>query len=73
MNHDGKFTISDGWLMLEYAFFLPGDAAIAALLGTGVGNFLEFSAKSYGGWGSLIFSALTWMIALGIFRWLADE
>ena len=73
MNHDGQFTISDIWPMVEYVLFLPGDGVVYALLGTGVGNFLELSAKSYGGWWSGIFSALTWMIALGILAALGEE
>ena len=70
MNHDGQFTISDIWPMVEYVLFLPGDGVIYALLGTGVGNFLEISAKSYGGWWSGIFSGLVWaaaVVAWGVF------
>ena len=64
MNHDGQFTISDIWPMVEYVLFLPGDGVIYVLLGTGVGNFLEISAKSYGGWWSGIFSGLVWLAAV---------
>jgi len=66
MNRDGQVTISDVPLWFSWLFFLPGDLVLLLLLGTTVGNFLEISRASLGGFGSGILSVLfVWLPVYG--------
>jgi DNA-binding MarR family transcriptional regulator len=66
MNADGQFTIADVWQWLVHAYFLPGDAAIWALLrfAPGSAHFLELGGRSYGGFVSGVLSGLLWFVAI---------
>lgn len=64
MNHDGQFTASDLWPMVQHVFFLPGDFAIYAGMHTRVGKLLELSERLYGGLISGIVSAFAWIIVI---------
>ena len=62
MNCDGLFTISDIWPLIEWVFFVPGDAVFLVLMLVlpGVATFFEITPASFGGWFSGIVSLLSW-------------
>jgi hypothetical protein len=62
MNGDGRVTISDVWLWFKWLYFYPGDGLIYLMGNTKLGNFLELSANSYGGFWSGVVSFLLWWI-----------
>ena len=49
MNFDGSITVSDVGLWIGWLFFYPGDWIISMIVGTGFGNFFEFSYLDFGG------------------------
>ena len=64
MNCDGLFTISDVGLWAEWAFFLPGDGLLWAVMQSQpLATFLELTPAVYSGWFSGIVSAIIWLIA----------
>lgn len=65
MNCDGVFTISDVGLWLEWAFFLPGDGLLWAVMrgSPKMATFLEITPADYGGWSMGIISASLWLLA----------
>jgi hypothetical protein len=68
MNLDGALTISDVLLWLRWLFWLPGDLAALALLGTPVGDFFEVAPSSMQGIGSALLSLCVWLVvAEGLF------
>lgn len=68
MNLDGALTISDVLLWLKWLFWLPGDLAALALLGTPVGDFFEVVPATLHGWGSALLSLCVWLVvAEGLF------
>ncbi len=67
MNCDGVFTISDVGLWAEWAFFLPGDGFLWALMQwQNIAIFLELTPAAYSGWISGIFSVIIWFLAMVI-------
>ncbi len=62
MNLDGVVSVSDVGLWLEWLYFLPGDLAVLALLGTPVGDFLEITLGSMQGIGSGVLSFCVWLV-----------
>jgi len=71
MNADGLFTISDVVPILKWAFFLPGDAALAGLLSwaPGAARFLELSISNLGTFWPGLVSAVVWLALVGL--WFA--
>jgi DNA-binding CsgD family transcriptional regulator len=69
VNGDGTFTISDVFLFLGDAFFLPGDWLIwtIASYAPPVAGFLELGPSAYGGILSGFVSAFAWLAALLLF------
>lgn len=63
---DGAFTLGDVEAWALYLLFLPGDAAIAALVEhvPGLARFLELGANDYGGTLSICLSIVAWLILL---------
>jgi hypothetical protein len=64
MTGDGVITISDVWLWVKWLYFLPGDAAIASVGPTPVGQFLEASPQSFGSVWSGTLSFVIWPMLL---------
>ena len=70
MNCDELFTISDVELWAEWAFFLPGDGLLWAVMqAQPLATFFELTPAVYSGWGSGIVSAIIWLIAIAV--WVA--
>jgi hypothetical protein len=69
VNGDGTFTISDAFLFVGDAFFVPGDWLIwtTATYAPPVARFLELGPSAYGGILSGFVSAFTWLAALILF------
>ena len=68
MNSDGQFTLSDVWLWIVHAYFLPGDAVLWVLLTytPGLAAFLELGPGSYHGLFTAMVSGTVWLVALVI-------
>ena len=67
MNCDGLFTISDVGLWAEWAFFLPGDGLLWAIMQSKpLATFLELTPAVYSGWFSGVVSAIIWLIVLAV-------
>lgn len=64
-NLDGAITVTDIWLNLKFAFFLPANIALAALDGTNVGRFFEIDCFTGYGLGSALFSVAVWLVLFG--------
>ena len=66
VNGDGTFTISDAFLFVGDAFFVPGDWLIwtIASYAPPVAGFLELGPSAYGGILSGFVSAFAWLAAL---------
>jgi len=63
---DGRFSLGDVSAWAIHLFFLPGDAAIAALAAYAppIASFLELGPDDFGGTVSISISVLAWLIAL---------
>jgi hypothetical protein len=69
VNGDGTFTVSDAFLFVGDAFFVPGDWLIwtTATYAPPVAGFLELGPSAYGGILSGFVSAFAWLAALLLF------
>jgi DNA-binding MarR family transcriptional regulator len=69
VNGDGTFTISDAFLFVGDAYFVPGDWLIwtIASYAPPVAGFLELGPSAYGGILSGFVSAFAWLAALLLF------
>ena len=63
MDRDGVVTLSDAGLWVQWMFFMPGDALIAAIGPTALGRELELTQASFGGTAAAVLSVLGWLLA----------
>jgi hypothetical protein len=66
MNRDGFVTISDVWLWMKWAFFIPGDFILLVIMlkTPSIAGFLEISPSMLYGWWSLFLSIFIWWSVL---------
>jgi DNA-binding MarR family transcriptional regulator len=66
INQDGRFSLGDIWAWAVQLLFLPGDAAIAALVTylPKLAAFLELGPDDYGGTLSVAVSVAIWLVVL---------
>ena len=61
------YPLSDVGLWAEWAFFLPGDGLLWAVMQSQpLATFLELTPAVYSGWFSGVVSAIIWLIALAV-------
>ena len=66
-------------ILVEWVFFLPGDALLLVLMEVlpGIGTFFELTPASFGGWFSGIASLLSWanvpLFVVGVWRTIKED